>query len=178
MKKNIFLILIDGCEFNVFENEKFSKKITPNIHRLIEKGILKKIFTNGMVTQVSMPSILTQTYPLDYKGYNFGIKYRPKSIVELFKEKGYQTTFIAGHNITGPARKYERGATLVKSIYDYSHDLEQYIRLILYHEIKKFDKNEISEKDIINILQKDFYDVLNHTIKQTDRVDYFYAQKS
>ena len=99
-----------------------------------------------MVTQVSMPSILTQTYPLDYKGYNFGIKYRPKSIVELFKEKGYQTTFIAGHNITGPARKYERGATLVKSIYDYSHDLEQYIRLILYHEIKNLIKMKYLKK--------------------------------
>ena len=87
MKKNIFLILIDGCEFNVFENEKFSKKIAPNIHRLIEKGILKKIFTNGMVTQVSMPSILTQTYPLDYKGYNFGIKYRPRKYCRIILKK-------------------------------------------------------------------------------------------
>ena len=177
MKKNVFLILIDGCEFSVFENEKFSRKIAPNINSLIKNGILKKIVTNGMITQVSMPSIFTQTYPLDYKGYNFGIKYRPKSIVELFKEKGYKTTFIAGHNITGPTRKYERGATLVKSIYDFTHDLEQYIRLILYHEIKKFDQNEISKKDIINILQNDFHDVLNYTIKQTDRVDYFFMPK-
>ena len=51
-----------------------------------------------------------------------GIKYRPKSIVESFKEKGYQTTFIAGHDITGP-EETERGASIVKSIYDFDPQL-------------------------------------------------------
>ena len=46
----------------------------------------------------------------------------------------------------GTKRKYERGATLVKSIYDYSHDLEQYIRLILYHEIKNLIKMKYLKK--------------------------------
>ena len=32
--------------------------------------------------------------------------------MESFKEKGYQTTFIAGHDITGPRRNYERGASM------------------------------------------------------------------
>ena len=29
-----------------------------------------------------------------------GIKDRPKSVIELFKEKGYDTLFIGGHDIT------------------------------------------------------------------------------
>ena len=100
-----------------------------------------------------------------------GIKYRPKSIVESFKEKGYQTTFIAGHDITGPRRNYERGASIVKSIYDFDLTITQYIKLILYHEIKKFDEKKISKAKIINILQKEFSDVLNYALESSDRVD-------
>ena len=173
MKKNVLFILLDGCEFNIFENQDFSAKIAPNITNFIRSGVLKKIITNGMITQVSFPSIFTQTYPLDYKGYNLGIKYRPKSIIESFKEKGYQTVFIAGHDVTGPRRNYERGATLTKSIYDFDNTIEHYIRLTLYHEIKKFDEKKISKTEIIEILQKEFFEVLNYALQSGDRVNYF-----
>ena len=177
MKKNIFFILLDGCEFNTFENLEFAYKVAPNITSLIGKGVLKKIISNGMITQVSLPSILTQTYPLDYGGYNLGIKYRPKSVIELFKEKGYETVFIAGHDITGPRRNYERGATLVKSIYDFDDTIEDYIRLILYYEIKKFDNRLISQKNLINILQGEFSEILNYALNSKDRVDYLFMPR-
>ena len=96
-----------------------------------------------MITQVSLPSILTQTYPLDYNGYNMGIKFRPRSVIELFRDKGYETFFISGHDITGPRRNYERGASIVKSIYDFDDTITHYIRLVLYHDIKKFDEKNI-----------------------------------
>ena len=108
-----------------------------------------------MITQVSLPSIFTQTYPLDYNGYNTGIKDRPKSIIELFKQKGYQTMFIAGHDISGPIRNYERGAEIIKSIYQFEDTIEKYIRLNLYFEIKNLMK-KISKTEIIKILQKNF----------------------
>lgn len=177
MKKNIFFILLDGCEFNIFENLEFATKIAPSITSLMKNGVLKKIITNGMITQVSLPSILTQTYPLDYNGYNMGIKYRPKSVIEVFQEKGYQTAFIAGHDITGPRRNYERGATLVKSIYDFDDTIEHYIRLILYHEIKKFDQKKITKAEMINILQKNFSEVLNYALDSGDRVSHNFMPK-
>ena len=173
MKRNIFFILLDGCEFNIFENTAFATKIAPSITSLMRNGVLKKIVTNGMITQVSLPSILTQTYPLDYNGYNMGIKYRPKSIIESFREKGYETLFIGGHDITGPRRNYERGASIVKSIYDFDYTITNYIRLILYHEIKKFDEKKISKTKIINILQKEFSEVLNYAFESSDRVNRF-----
>ena len=171
MRRNIFFILLDGCEFNVFENREFATKIAPNIAGLIRTGVLKKIVTNGMITQVSLPSILTQTYPLDYNGYNMGIKFRPRSVIELFRDKGYETLFISGHDITGPRRNYERGASIVKSIYDFDDTITHYIRLVLYHDIKKFDEKKISKEKIINILQKEFSDVLNYALESSDRVD-------
>ena len=42
MRRNIFFILLDGCEFNVFENREFATKIAPNIAGLIRTGVLKK----------------------------------------------------------------------------------------------------------------------------------------
>ena len=39
-----------------------------------------------MITQVALPPILTQTYPLDFGGFNEGIKKRPRSITEILKK--------------------------------------------------------------------------------------------
>lgn len=177
MKKNIFFILLDGCEFSTFDNLDFIKKIAPNIYKFIKIGELKKIISNGMITQVSLPSILTQTYPLDYNGYNFGIKFRPKSIIELFDENGYETSFLAAHDITGPRRNYERGAKSVKSIYDFDDNIEDYIRLILYWEIKKFDEKKISQNQIFNILQTEFSEILKYAFNSNDRVNYFFMPR-
>ena len=54
--------------------EKVASKLAPNISNLMKTGILKKIISNGQITQVSLPTILTQTYPLDFDGYNNGIR--------------------------------------------------------------------------------------------------------
>ena len=42
--------------------------------------------------------------------------------------------------------------------------ITHYIRLVLYHDIKKFDE-KISKEKIINILQKEFSDVLNYALE-------------
>ena len=58
MKKNVLFILLDGCEFSTFENRKVASKLAPNISNLMKTGILKKIISNGQITQVSLPTIL------------------------------------------------------------------------------------------------------------------------
>ena len=173
MKNNIFFILLDGCEFSIFEDLNFAKQVAPNISNLISQGILKKIISNGMITQVSLPTILTQTYPLDFGGYNLGIRDRPKSIIEIFKEENYRTAFIAAHDITGPRRNYERGSEFVKSIYDFDDTIEDYIRLILYHEIKKFDNKKIDIIEMKKILEIEFLEILSYALEAQDRVNYF-----
>ena len=89
MKKNIFLILVDGLRYDFIEENSNSENIIPNIKKLIEKGISKKLISNGIFTQVAVPSVLTQTFPLDYDGHNFGIKNRPKSFIEVLKDNGF-----------------------------------------------------------------------------------------
>ena len=174
MKKNVFFILLDGCEFSTFVDREVASKLTPNINNLIKSGILKKIVSNGQITQVSLPTILTQTYPLDFEGYNNGIKSRPKSIIEIFKDEGYDTCFVAAHNsITGPRREFEKGSSYVKSIFDFEETLEDFIRNVVYYELKKFDEKKISEKEIISLIDREFTDLLNYMIDSKDRVNYF-----
>ena len=69
MKKNVLFILLTDCEFSTFENRKVASELAPIISNLMKTGILKKIISNGQITQVSLPTILTQTYPLDFDGY-------------------------------------------------------------------------------------------------------------
>ena len=47
MKKNIFLILVDGLRYDFIEENSNSENIIPNIKKLIEKGISKKLISNG-----------------------------------------------------------------------------------------------------------------------------------
>ena len=56
--KFIFCILIDGLRFDVFSDPKY-RKLLPNISKIIDKGFLKKLISNGMITQVAMPSFFT-----------------------------------------------------------------------------------------------------------------------
>ena len=82
--KNIFFIIIDALRFDSL-NDDVSKKIAPNLKKLCDEGILQKVTTNGQTTKFALPSIFTQTFPLDYGGYNYGIKNKPRSFVECLK---------------------------------------------------------------------------------------------
>ena len=78
---------IDALRFDTFSNKKLCKILLPNLSKIINKGTIKKIISNGQVTQVSMPSIFCQRFPLDYDGYSTGIRNFPRSFVEDLKEE-------------------------------------------------------------------------------------------
>ena len=62
------------------------EKFLPNLSFLKKKGLFSEIIVNGQATKFVMPSVFTQTFPLDYGGYNSVIKKRPKSFVEILKK--------------------------------------------------------------------------------------------
>ena len=79
-KKNIIIILIDALRFDRLKSGGYKYNLTPNLNKIIKDGsLVKNHFANGCPTSVSFPSIFTSTYPLDYSGYNDGIKNRPKT---------------------------------------------------------------------------------------------------
>jgi hypothetical protein len=175
--KNVLMLLVDGCEFSVFERLDEARALAPTITSFIVTGCLHKITSNGMITQVSLPAILTQTYPLDHGGYNFGIRYRPVSMIEVLKEHGYKTYFLAAHDITGPRRMYERGSDVVRSIYDNDDTVEDYIRLVLKYEIDLWKSGDISRADLDKILQTDFMEILQYSEWPGDRFDHAFTPR-
>ena len=58
----------------IFINQDVSLNLSFN-----RKKVYFVSITNGHTTKFVMPSLITQTFPLDFDGYNKVIKNRPKS---------------------------------------------------------------------------------------------------
>ena len=89
-KKALFL-LIDSLRFDVLEDKASREIIAPNLSKLVKSGFVRKVVTNAQSTQFVMPSLFSLTYPLDYGGYDNGIRERPQSFVESLKKDGFET---------------------------------------------------------------------------------------
>jgi len=166
--KNIFLILIDALRYDFIKDHEHTNTI-PNINTLISSGVKKEIISNGSFTQVAVPTVLTQTYPLDYDGHNFGIKNRPKSFIEILKEKGFGTNFVAATHITGPLRYYERGCDNVLNLCDHRSFIEMYLRQYLNHEISMVEKKKKSKAQFDKTFQKTFKDIIDYCLNKDIR---------
>ena len=99
--KNIFFIIIDALRMDSL-NDDMSGKIAPNLKKMCSKGLVEKIITNGQVTKFVVPSIFTQTFPLDYGGYNYGIDKMSEAINDSLKR--LQTDYIDLYQLHWPER--------------------------------------------------------------------------
>ena len=75
-KKNALFFVIDGLRYDTLSNTKFSKYLFPNLSKLKKHSFFSSCHTNGIITQVALPSLFSLTYPLDYGGYENGIRER------------------------------------------------------------------------------------------------------
>ena len=100
-KQKALFLLIDSLRFDVLEDAKSREIIAPNLARIASRGIVQKVVTNAQSTQFVMPSLFSLTYPLDYGGYDNGIRERPQSFVECLKKEGFETHLVASCNQLG-----------------------------------------------------------------------------
>jgi hypothetical protein len=159
-KKNVLFLLIDALRFDVFSDMAYTHRIAPNLARLVERGFLCRVVNNGHATKFVMPSLFTQTYPLDYDGYNRGIGGRPKSYVELIRAAGYRTQLFLGHDIDGPLGGIDRGFDETTVFYDVDLPLNSYLRDIAPHEISLWRAGKTSQEDLLALLQSDMDQLL------------------
>jgi len=156
MKKKALFLLIDAFRYDVLSDQDAAADIAPNMLRLVRRGIVRKCIANAQSTQFVLPSLFTQSYPLDYGGYNDGIRNRPRSYVEILKEAGYETQILSNGNQVGVTTGYDRGFDRVKVATDYRTMLEQRISRNLSYEISLWREGNISRGDMITKVQKDF----------------------
>ena len=121
MKPNVLFVLIDAMRFDQIDNPERRQSLAPTLASLIERGLMVRIVANSHSTKFAMPSLFTQTYPLDHGGYNTGIGTRPRSLVEVLQANGYETIGVVSPDLNGPTENFERGFDHFHVIYDHRY---------------------------------------------------------
>lgn len=170
-QKNIFFFIIDALRFDAVDHENVRQALMPAYARVAQKGVISKVTTNGQVTKFVMPSVFTQSYPLDYGGYNDGIRNRPKSFVELFKDNGYTTIMLEGHDIDGPHGCIQRGFDVQRVYHDKRLLLEGAVKKRFLYDTKQWRKGEMSDEEIVALIQNEYGALLEYMADNTGRVD-------
>ena len=159
-KKNVLFLLVDALRFDVFSDMDYARRIAPNLAGLADSGFVRRVINNGHATKFVMPALFTQTYPLDYGGYNRGICERPKSFVELIQAAGYDTRLFLGHDLDGALGGIDRGFDDVTVFYDVDLPLHSYLRDIAPYQIELWRSGKMSEANLIASIQRDMVPLL------------------
>ena len=150
MKKNCIFLLLDSITYDVLNsNETINRAriLFPNIYNLAKKYNYQKCISNSNCTQFVLPSLFSFTLPLDDGGYDYGIKNKKISFMEILKKEGYSTAIFSNCNQMGADNGYDRGVDENINSFDYRLILEQKLnRVILskYRKIKKIQKVKLN----------------------------------
>ena len=167
---SIISVLVDNLRIDSLSEKDFSKKFFPNFLYLKKNGIFKEIISNSNTTKFVMPSIFTQSYPLDYGGYNSVISQRPKSFVELIRNQGFKTIMVQGDENDGPMNNCERGFESISLFYDYRILIYNLINRNILYDIGLWEKKIISNTDIKATLKKKLKPVLQYLYESKNRL--------
>jgi hypothetical protein len=167
--KNGIFFLIDALRFDAINDQKKRGFLFPNIDKIVGKSSLFKCTSNSRSTQFVLPSIFTLSYPLDYGGYDNGIRNRPLTVAEFLKKKGMKTCFISNCNQVGVTGGYDRGFDTLKASVDFKTLLEQRISRTI--KPKYLREKKISKKKAKSYLKKEFGFFLNTLIKNIENYD-------
>ena len=85
----------------------------------------------------------------------------PKSFIELIKEK-YQTSFVASVYMTGPLWNINRGFNIVENLYDKRLPFNRFVKHFFSFYLGKMKKKEISKKSVLQILKKEYGELLKY----------------
>ena len=156
MYKKALYIIVDALRYDTLSDKDSSSYLFPTMSKLVNDGFLKKVVTNAQSTQFVLPSLFSLTYPLDYGGYNSGIRERPASYVECIKKNKIKTLLMACCNQMGVGMGYDRGFDEVLTTMDFRLLIEQKISRNLLYEVELYKNNQQSKKEMINIISKEF----------------------
>lgn len=176
MKTKSIFIIVDALRYDLLKNDVARKRLFPAINSLLKKGFIIKAVANGQSTQFVLPSIFSSSYPLDYGGYNFGIRYR-KSYIEALKNNKFKTYMMSTCNQMGIGNGYDKGVDNVYTTNDYRLIIEQKINRTLLYEINLFKNNQKTKNQILNTLQKEFGITLDRIISYKNIGQYLWPKK-
>ena len=154
-KKNVLFLIIDALRYDVVANEADRAVLMPNLGKLFDGGFFSRVVANSATTQFVLPALLSQTYPLDYGGYDSGIRKRPQSFVELLKKAGYFTHLATSCNQYGLTHDYDPGFDSVRGLYSASGQIRRLILRKLEYEISLWKSGEKSQNEVIEVVREE-----------------------
>ncbi len=166
-KRNGLFLVIDGLRHDTMADARARARLFPTLSRLIDDGYLTKVTANAQATQFVMPALFSQTYPLDFGGYNRGITERPASYVEALKHAGYRTGLFSACNQLGLGLGYERGFDRLCTALDYRLLIDHRISRYLAYYIDGLKEGERNEAEVLGLIQSELIGLLQSVI------DYF-----
>jgi arylsulfatase A-like enzyme len=160
MQKNGIFFVIDALRYDVISDIEGARDVAPNLACLADRGCAIRTVANAQATQFVLPALFTQTYPLDHGGYNTGIRSRPCSYAEQLREAGYSTQMMASCNVLGITHGYDRGFDGMHTAIDTRVVLAHLIGRNLHYNLGEWQRGEITESDILRLLEKEFVALL------------------
>lgn len=117
--KNVILIGIDSLRVDRTPMGGYEYKSCPTLEWLAINGIYcKQAVTHSGPTQFALPSVFTSTLPLDFGGYDDGIKNRPVSLPEIFKQYGFKTSGFHMDSWSSDLGGYSRGFDEIGNLFE------------------------------------------------------------
>ena len=168
MRKNGIFFVIDALRYDIFSDLDAARALAPNMCVLADQGAVRRAVANAPATQFVMPSLVSQTYPLDYGGYNSGIRTRPRSYAEQLQELGYSTQMMASCTQLGITHGYERGFDGLHTAQDCRLILGHFLERQLAYEIERWQSGKISDAEAIKIISAPMEDLLNAVSSVTE----------
>jgi arylsulfatase A-like enzyme len=170
-RRNGLFLVIDALRYDTLADEAARRFLFPTLARLAAGGHVAKLTTNAQATQFVMPALFSQTYPLDYGGYNRGIKDRPASYVEVLREAGYATGLYSACNQLGVGMGYERGFDVRCAAIDYRLLIEHRITRFLGYYIEAMQRGERTEAEVLALVREEFAELLRQILLNFERED-------
>ena len=171
-RPNVIFLIVDCLRQDKLGAVGYKPDLTPNLNKLYLNGLkATKHYSNGCVTQVAFPSIFTSSLPLDYGGYNDGIKNRPISFPETLFNEGYETLgAVTGHPCCSHFG-YDRGFQTFQNLIDLYQWFTQLFKVELREALDDIKLKKISISSFITKIKDKYKNYLKMTIKYLDEMD-------
>lgn len=117
--KRVIVLTIDSLKFDRLGIAGYPLSLSPTIDYLARTGIhCTQAIAPSSATQISHPTIWSSTLPLDYGGYDRGVKYRPVTLAEVFQQHGFKTAAFSSGFWFSDYYGYDRGFDEFVTLYD------------------------------------------------------------
>ena len=172
--KTVIVLTIDSLKYDRLGVAGYPLSLTPTIDALAQSGIhCKQAISHSSCTQMSHPSIWTSSLPLDFGGYDYGIKERPVALAEIFQQNGFKTAAFSTSPFLDSYSGYHRGFDEFHSLYGIRGIWYIVYQNYLRHYFSQWQNGAKSDDELYTIIAPMLQETLSFVIQICQKnIDY------